>query len=94
VGTVTDVILPFDRATGRPRGFAFVEFSSDEEAAAAIEKMDGKEVAGRALKVGEARDRPPRIVRDLPDTRGFGAGNRPFKSKGSRRGIRGRKRSL
>ena len=39
VGTVRDVFLPTDRESGRPRGFAFVEFESDEDAAKAIDKV-------------------------------------------------------
>lgn len=87
------MILPLDRTTGRPRGFAFVEFESEEEAARAIETLDGKELTGRQLKVSEARERVPR----LPSMGGpppFDPRRRPFKSKGSRRGIRARKRSL
>ena len=61
-----------DRDTGQSKGFAFVEMSTDEEAAAAIEQFNGKEVAGRALKVNEAR---PRENRSGGGGRGFG-GNR------------------
>jgi len=43
-----------DRETGQPRGFAFVEIADDGEAARAISALNGKEVAGRALKVNEA----------------------------------------
>ncbi len=39
-GTIRDVYLPSDRATGRPRGFAFVEFTTDQEAQAAIEQFN------------------------------------------------------
>ncbi|HEX2860370.1 MAG TPA: RNA-binding protein [Lacunisphaera sp.] len=54
-GTITDVYVATDRETGRPRGFAFVTFSTPEEAKAAIEKMNGTELDGRALTVNEAR---------------------------------------
>lgn len=57
-GSVKDVFLPTDRESGRPRGFAFVEFSSDEEAAKAIEQFNGFEMGGRALRVNAAEDRP------------------------------------
>jgi RNA recognition motif-containing protein len=57
-GKIEDVYLPNDRETGRPRGFAFVTFSSDEEAAAAITRFNGHEMSGRALRVNEAEDRP------------------------------------
>ena len=55
--TVTDVHIVSDRETGRPRGFAFVEMASDQEAQAAIEAMDGADLDGRDLKVNEARER-------------------------------------
>ena len=45
-----------DRNTGRSRGFGFVEMSNDDEAQAAIEALNGKEILGRALTVNEARD--------------------------------------
>lgn len=57
-GKIEDVYLPNDRETGRPRGFAFVTFSSDEEATAAIARFNGHELGGRALRVNEAEDRP------------------------------------
>ena len=55
-GEVTDLHLPTDRETGRPRGFAFVEMA-DDQAQAAIDALDGKDVDGRALKVNQARER-------------------------------------
>jgi len=61
-GTVTEVNLMLDRATNRPRGFAFVTMSSKEEAEKAIQGLNGKALDGRALTVNEARpreDRPP-----------------------------------
>src|SRR5258706_14363477 len=70
VGTVRDVFLPTDRESGRPRGFAFVEFESDEDAAKAIEKFNGHDLGGRALRVNAAEDRPPRA--------GGGGGGRSF----------------
>jgi RNA recognition motif-containing protein len=54
-GTVISVALINDRETGRPRGFGFVEM---EDAAAAIQALDGYEMDGRALKVNEAQDKP------------------------------------
>lgn len=59
-GTVADVHILTDRDTGRPRGFGFVEMGSDQDAQAAIEAWDGKELDGRALKVNEARERQAR----------------------------------
>ncbi len=57
---VKDVKVVTDRDTGRPRGFAFVEMSNDQEAQAAIQAMDGTELDGRTLKVNEAQERRPR----------------------------------
>lgn len=98
VGTVRDVFLPTDRDTGRPRGFAFVEFESEEDAQKAIERFNGYELSGRALRVNAADDRPrggPGGQRSFGGGYG-GGGDRfpPGKSKGSRRNIRGKKRSL
>jgi RNA recognition motif-containing protein len=59
-GTVKRIQIPTDRETGRPRGFAFVEMSSDEEENAAIEALDGAEWMGRDLKVNKARPREER----------------------------------
>src|SRR5512132_4227146 len=59
-GTVESASIVEDRDTGRSRGFAFVEMSTKEEAAAAIDQFNGKEVAGRALKVNEAKPRENR----------------------------------
>ena len=50
-GTVESASVVEDRDTGRSRGFAFVEMSTKEEAAAAIDQFNGKEVGGRDLKV-------------------------------------------
>jgi len=56
-GTVADAKVVMDRETGRPRGFAFVEMSSDQEALAAIEQFNGREFGGRAINVNEAQER-------------------------------------
>ena len=70
-GTVESASVVDDRMTGRSRGFAFVEMSTAEEATAAIEQFNGKEVGGRALKVNEAK---PRENRNGGGGRGFGGG--------------------
>jgi cold-inducible RNA-binding protein len=57
IGTVADAKVVTDRETGRPRGFAFVEMSSDQEAAKAIEQLNGRDVDGRAINVNEAQER-------------------------------------
>lgn len=59
-GTVSRVSLPIDRETGRKRGFAFVDLSSDAEEDAAIEALDGAEWMGRDLKVNKAKPRDAR----------------------------------
>ena len=57
---VKEVHIVTDRDTGRPRGFAFVEMSSNEEAEAAITALDGADLDGRTIKVNEAKERQPR----------------------------------
>ena len=59
-GQVARIHIAMDRETGRARGFAFVEMPNDEEAAKAMAALDGKEFAGRNLKVNEARPRAER----------------------------------
>jgi RNA recognition motif-containing protein len=57
VGTVAETKVVMDRETGRPRGFAFVEMSSDQEALKAIEQLNGRELDGRTINVNEAQER-------------------------------------
>ncbi|QNP30759.1 RNA recognition motif domain-containing protein [Cylindrospermopsis curvispora] len=59
-GTVKRVQIPTDRETGRVRGFAFVEMSSDAEETAAIEALDSAEWMGRDLKVNKAKPKEDR----------------------------------
>jgi len=92
VGPLKDVFLPIDRTTSRPRGFAFVEFESEEDAKQAIARFNGHEISGRFLKVNVAEERTPRIPTLGGDASSFPAGF--AKPKGSRRNIRGKKRSL
>lgn len=73
VGNVTSCSLITDRDTGKSRGFAFVEMSSDEEAQKAIAELNGKDVGGRALTVNEAKPREDRPKRDFG---GGGGGGR------------------
>jgi cold-inducible RNA-binding protein len=54
-GTVESATVITDRDSGRSKGFGFVEMSSDEEATAAVDMFNGKELDGRALTVNEAR---------------------------------------
>jgi RNA recognition motif-containing protein len=57
-GAIESVRVMRDMATGRARGFAFVEMGTDEEAQAAAAGLNGHEVGGRALTVNEARPKP------------------------------------
>ena len=57
VGTCESVSIITDRATGRSRGFGFVEMGSSNEAQKAIADLNGRELQGRALNVSEARER-------------------------------------
>lgn len=59
-GTVTSTQIIKDHDTGRPRGFAFVEMSNNEEATEAIKNLNGKELGGRCLKINEAKKRTNR----------------------------------
>ncbi|MEM7772824.1 MAG: RNA-binding protein [Cyanobacteria bacterium P01_E01_bin.6] len=59
-GSVKRVKLPVDRETGRVRGFAFVDMSTEEEETAAIEDLDGAEWMERVLKVNKAKPREER----------------------------------
>ena len=68
-GSVKRVQVPTDRETGRMRGFAFVEMSSEDEETAAIEALDGAEWMGRDLKVNKAKPRED-------NRRSFGGGRR------------------
>jgi RNA recognition motif-containing protein len=59
-GSVQSAQIVMDRDTGRSKGFGFVEMSSDQEAQAAINGLNGKEAGGRSLTVNEARPREDR----------------------------------
>ena len=106
-GPIQSVFLATDRDTGRSRGFAFVEYANDGDATQAIEQFNGFELGGRALRVNAAEEKPARRSFGGPPSGGgggrpggggggggkggFGSISRP---KGSRRNIRGKKRSL
>jgi cold-inducible RNA-binding protein len=79
-GTVVSAVVIKDKFSGQSKGFGFVEMSTDEEANAAIEMWNEKELDGRTVKVNEARpmeERPPR--RDNfsrgPSRGGYGGGS-------------------
>jgi|SRR3989344_6001728 len=76
-GTVTSASVVTDKMTGRSRGFAFVEMSSDEEAQKAIEMFNGKDYDGRRLVVNEAQP-----MNSRPRTGGFGGPRRDFRGGG------------
>ena len=87
VGAVESAAIITDKMTGRSRGFGFVEMSNDEEAQAAIEMWNGKELDGRKLTVNEAKpmgDRPP--LRDGGFNRGGSGGGRGGFGGGQSRG--------
>ena len=112
-GTVappSQVVLPVDRETGRPRGFAFVEFLDRGHAEQAIQKFNGQVFNGRPLAVSEARAREDRGPGGPPRPGGFSGprpggftprppgggfgGPRPFDSGGVPGGAPGRSRNF
>jgi RNA recognition motif-containing protein len=79
VAEPSHVVMPVDRETGRPRGFAFVEFADRANAEEVIKRFDAQPFQGRSLAVSEARareDRPPGGFAPRPSGGGFG-GPRP-----------------
>jgi len=60
VGTVDSASVISDKFSGRSKGFGFVEFSNDDEAQAAIDKLNGSDIDGRSIVVNEARPMKPR----------------------------------
>ena len=100
------VRLGTDRMTGKPRGFAFAQFSDPARAADAIRRFDAFELRGRRLRVNDADDKPPpRAPRPMSVNSGappsfdpgrFEAEMPPsfHRKGGSRRGLRAKKRSL
>lgn len=72
-GTVQSAKVITDRETGRSKGFAFVEMSTDSEAQSAIDALNGKDIEGRALAVNEAR---PQQNNGGGGNRGGGGGGR------------------
>jgi len=56
-GEITSALVITDRASGRSKGFGFVEYADEEAAKAALEAMNEKEIEGRPLKVDFARPR-------------------------------------
>jgi cold-inducible RNA-binding protein len=85
---VKEVKVVLDRDTGRPRGFAFVEMTTDAEAAQAIETLNGREIQGRPINVSEARERAPRSGGGGFGGGGGGRGGRDHGDGGHGRGGR------
>jgi cold-inducible RNA-binding protein len=77
-GTVESASVIEDRETGRSRGFGFVEMATPEDAAAAIEQFNGKDLNGRNLTVNEAKPKTDRGGRGAGGGggRGYGGGGR------------------
>lgn len=88
-GEIADLKLISDRVTGRPKGIAFVEYATEDEAQAAIEALNGFELNGRALVVSVARPPVPRERRDFGGNRGFGGGYNRGGDRGGFGGNRG-----
>lgn len=72
-GSVATARIITDRESGRSKGFAFVEMTTDAEATAAIEKLNGTDFSGRALNISEAKPMAPREDRG-GGRGGFGGG--------------------
>lgn len=83
-GTVKEAKIVIDRESGRSRGFAFVEMSSEAEAGAAMASWNGQALDGRTLNVNEAKEREPRSG----GGGGYGGGGGRGGNGGSRRGSR------
>ena len=79
-GEVTELFMPTDRDSGRPRGFAFVTMDSTDSMGSAIEAVNGTEFQGRALVVNEAKPQ---------ENMGGGGGNYRSNNSGGRRGDNG-----
>lgn len=83
-GAVDSVTIIKDRETGKPRGFGFVEMTSDDEANAAIEGLNNSEMGGRTLTVNQARPREERRSGGGGGYRGGGGGG--YRGGGGGRG--------
>ncbi len=68
-GTVNSVVIVMDKFSGRSKGFAFVEMSSEEEAKKAIEMLNGKELDGRKIVVDEAKPMVKKPFKKFSDDR-------------------------
>jgi len=84
-GKVDSARIIMDKATGRSKGFGFVEMSSASEGQAAIDGLNDTEIKGRPIKVNEARPKE-----DSGDRRGGGGGGRSHSASGGGGGYRSR----
>jgi RNA recognition motif-containing protein len=69
-GSVASINVAIDRETGKPRGFAFVEYSNAADAQSAMAAVDGRDLRGRTLRVSEARERTDSASQSRQGTRG------------------------
>jgi len=88
-GEVLSASIVMDRETGRPRGFGFVEMANDDEAQAAINAMNGKNLDGRDLTVNEAKPREDRGGGGGGGRGGYGGGRGGGGGGGGRGGYGG-----
>lgn len=82
----TQINIIMDKFSGRPKGFGFAEFATEEEAQKAIDALNGQELNGRPLKVSKAQKMEPRS-RDSFDGGSrdkFGGGGRDHRKRGGR----------
>lgn len=86
-GTVTSARVCTDRMSGRSKGFGFVDMPNQEEAQAAVDAINGREVDGRPLRVNESQPKP------REERRGFGGPRGGFRDRGPRGGFGGGYRS-
>lgn len=81
-GTIASARVVMDRMTGRSKGFGFVEVEDDAQADEAINKMNGQTIAGRPVRVSEAKPQEDRPRGPRRDGGGFGGGRGPRRDGG------------
>lgn len=81
-GAISAVKIVIDKFTGEPRGFGFVTMGNDEEANAAIEALNGKDLDGRSLRINQARPQEPRSRSSNGGPRGGGFNRGGGQSRG------------
>ena len=91
-GEVAEVSIPLDRTTGRPRGFAYLQMQDEIDAVTALHLLDGRSLHDQKIQVTRTSDADSEG--DGGESPAFRPAFKRHKSKGSRRGVRGRKRSL